>query len=259
MVVTPDDFRKLGELLKGLAPLGSAYARATFDWLVAAIQPTLVITEPGGATEWLANVAKTADLIHVATHSKSVTVALENIARIAEKYQKTTGLGPQRRLDFIRNADLRRVAEDDWNRLVAAGQREDAKTTAIAAGSVIEAIALDIMERLSEPDAGKLRDHLNALPADDRMNLSAKGALPDWKFSVLLLALGPRGLKILSPRTYAVGHTLRDWRNFVHPKKASREPPLSASDGRMAAGFAGKVVEDVETWTANGAELVVPP
>jgi hypothetical protein len=117
----------------------------------------------------------------------------------------------------------------------------------IAGGGVIEAIALDVLE--PRQDCTLLRDQLNTLPLSARRNLRpADGPPSKWPFAFLLLALGPYGLKALSERTHDVGHTLRDWRNLVHPGKARTEPPLSPAEGRAAVAFAEMVVEDVQMW-----------
>jgi hypothetical protein len=261
MVVTPDIFQRLRDRVFAVqGALGSDYSLAVFAKLVEHIEPHLVITDTGCAAEWYEYVERArADIINAVSHRGRPPPSLDGVARIAQRYWMLTGPHAQRRLAFISDAGLRRVAEDDWTRLVAAGEREDAKTTAIAAGSVVEAIALDLIERLTAVKVTQLRDHLNALPPSQRMSLSAKGDEPSrWTFAFLLLAVGPRGLHVLSERTHTVGHTLRDWRNLVHPDVARAEPPLTAADGRLAAGFAEKVIEDVGEWESSGRGLAVP-
>lgn len=258
MLVTPDDFLKLKErILDNFAHLGNEYAMGVFDQLVADIQPRLVITEAGGAAEWYETVilARAA----IAGGSRGVSPGkLDRLAQIATKYMKVVGPEPQRRFAFMLKADLRAVAEDDWSRVIAAGEREDAKTAAIAAGSVIEAVVLDVLERLSAEQVATLRDVINALPEEERKGRPARGAPHKWPFACLISAIGPHGLKVLSPRTNDIGHTLRDWRNLVHPNEARKEEPLTAADGRIAVGFAEKVIEDVEAWNAAGAKLSMP-
>lgn len=258
MLVTPDDFLKLNErVFTSQAPLGATYGTAVFEKLVEHIEPHLVITDAGGAVEWYEFVARAkAELLAASSFSRRDSPSVLGVARIAAKYWKASGTQPQRRLAFVQSLDLRRVAEEDWTRLVAAGQREDAKTTAIAAGSVVEAVALDVLER--EPTAGALRDRLNGLPQEQRRNLRARGQPSEWPFSFLLLALGPLGLAILSESTHDVGHRLRQWRNFVHPNQARAEEPLSPADGRIAAGFAEKVLEEVERWSLRGGQPAPP-
>ncbi len=260
MLVTPDDFLELNQrAFRPQASLGPDHSIQVFDKLVEHIEPHLLILDGGGAVAWYQQVVLTRSELTMAGSGARASPALQALAELAVKYWKLTGAQPQRKLDFMQNSDLRRVAEDDWTRLVAAGQREDAKTTAIAARSVVEAIALDVIERLPRTGADKLRDHLNALVPDRRMNLRpANGPPPKWTFAFLLLAVGPQGLKVLTDRTHVVGHTLRDWRNLVHPNEARFEQPLSAADGRLAAGFAEKVIEDVDAWSVHGGNLVVP-
>lgn len=259
MLVTPDDFLRLKErIVEDFARLEGTYGRQVFDRLVADIEPRLVVTDPGGAADWFEAVVKARQALSLG-HLGVAPGFLGSVANLAARYMKVPGSEPQRRLGFMCKPDLKRVAEEDWSRLVAAAQHEDAKTTAIAAGSVIEAIALDILERLSSAEAVQLRDHINALPDEKRRKQGrARKGPSEWKFAFLLIALGPEGLAILTDRTHQVGHTLRDWRNFVHPNCSRAEAPMTAADGRIAAGFAEKVIEEVEAWTTSGARLVLP-
>lgn len=258
MLVTADDFIALKErITDDIFRLKTDRAVPLFDRLVSSIEPRLVITDAGGAVEWLeltmeAREALEGNLLGVAPSR------LERVANVAKKYWKASGPHPQQALDFFRQPALKKIAEDDWNRAIGAAQREDAKATAIAAGSVVEAIVLDILERLPNEEASKLRDRINSLPPEKRKNLKEDKATPSkWKFIYLIVALGPDGLGVLSKRTHDIGHTLRDWRNYVHPDVSRGAEPLSPADGRIAAGFAEKVIEEVTSWHANGGQLVV--
>jgi hypothetical protein len=265
MLVTADDVEQFVALYEGEYPklksprLKEAEAVKLFDLLVESIQPRLVVTEPGGAMDWIEAVMRARAAIAEGSRGAART-HLKEVVELARRYGNISGPQPQRILNFILNAGLRRVAEEDWSRAVGAAQREEAKTTAVAAGSVVEAIALDILERLSPDDAEKLRVHLNGLEQDRRRNLHqpAKPTLAKWQFAVLILALGSQGLKVLSDRTHDIGQLLRDWRNCVHPSKYRSVPPLSSADGRLAIAFAEKVIEEVTLWHAAGGKPVVP-
>lgn len=260
MLVTADDLERFITLYRDdFRKLNPAEVVPIFDQLVEAIEPRLVVTEPGGAADWIQAVTRARAAIGGGMRGVAPDL-LKDVFELARKYGNISGPQPQRSLSFIQKADLRRVAEEDWNRAIGAAQREEAKTTAVAAGSVVEAIALDILERLSAADAEKLRLHLNGLPIDRRRQLTqpSKPTLAKWQFAVLLLALGADGLKVLSDRTHDIGHQLRDWRNCVHPGKYRSEPPLSPADGRLAIAFAEKVIEEVTAWHAAGGGLVVP-
>jgi len=259
MLVTADDFLALKEkITDAVFPLKYDQAVRLFDRLISSIEPRLVITDAGGALEWF-EVTMNAREALVSNMRGVAPDFLERVAGVAKKYWKVSGQHPQQSLNFLLNHSLKSIAEEDWNRVIGAAQREDAKTTAIAAGSVVEAIALDILERLAAPDASKLRDHINQLPHPQRRGILDRGATPsEWKFAFLLLALGPDGLRVLTDRTHDIGHKLRDWRNYVHPAKSRTEALLSPADGRLAAGFAEKVIEEVTSWHATGGQLVVP-
>ncbi|HYO54315.1 hypothetical protein [Archangium sp.] len=256
MLVTADDFIALKKrIIDRTVRLESQRAAQLFERLVSSIEPRLVITNAGGAVEWLELTMSTQEAIR-ASQLGLASGLLDQMADIARKYWKASGPLPQQVLSFIKDPALRRIAEEDWNRVIGAAQREDAKTTAIAAGSVVEAIAIDILERLSTEDATKLKDHVNGLK---KGRPEQKSIPSDWKFAFLLLAIGPDGLKVLGDRTHDIGHKLRDWRNYVHPPKSRKEDPLTPADGRLAAGFAEKVIDEVTGWQANGGQLVVPP
>jgi hypothetical protein len=249
MLVAPDDLLALRDRILDTPRLGNEYALSVFDRLTKDIEPHLVVTEPGGAAKWFEIVVQARAAI--ANGSRGISPhMLETAAAVATKFWKLSGPEPQRRLQFMRNAELRRVAEEDWTRLVVAGEREDAKTAVIAGGSVVEAVALDVLETLTADQVANLRDAINSLKQEQRMNLPpARGKPADWRFGNLLFALGPSpGLQILSDRTHVIGHQLRDWRNLVHPSEARAEPPLTPADGRIAVGFAEKVVEEVQAW-----------
>lgn len=260
MLVTADDFERFVDLYEdNSTKLRNSEAVKLFDRLVESIEPRLVVTEPGGAIAWIQAVTRARAAVAGGEHGIAPGY-LKAVVALARKYGNIAGTQPQRLFSFIQNADLRRVAEEDWSRAIGAAQREEAKTTAVAAGSVVEAIALDILERLSLADAEKLRLYLNGLKPERRrqLNQTQKPTLAKWQFAVLLLALGTDGLKILSDRTHDIGHQLRDWRNCVHPGKYRSESPLSPADGRLAIAFAEKVIEEVTAWHAAGAKLVVP-
>lgn len=190
----------------------------------------------------------------------SVARSLDEAIGLTKKYANIAGALPQQIFSFMKDPGLKRVAEEDWNRAVGAAQREEAKTTAVAAGSVVEAIAIDILERLDKNQIMKMRNHLNQLKKEQRRGIDQppKPTPKEWKFAFQLLALGPAGLKILDKRTHDIGDQLRNWRNCVHPDKYRSEEPLSSADGRLAIGFAEKVIEQVRTWDNDGAKLKVP-
>jgi len=222
MHVTPDDFDRFHDRITSTGSrLGARYALPVFEKLVAEIQPFLVITDVGGASEWYERVELARGVLSSISSPGRPIPELEQLSALAKKLWKASGNAPHRPFPWFRQTGLRRVAEEDWTRTIAAAQRDDPKTTTIAAGSVVEAVALDILERLARPDADHLRDSLNALPPPDRRRLSSSGKPTEWTPAFRLLALGPLGLRILSERTHDTGHTLRDWRNLVHPQLAA--------------------------------------
>lgn len=245
--------------LRTTGRLGSDYASRMVRTVLDEIEPRLVFTEEAAGAEWLMHRV----LLESLLGANARDPAREHFDRLIEALGRFLpvdgGRAPRRSFRFIQAADLRRVAEDDWTRAVAAAQREEAKTTAIAAGSVVEAIALDVLERIGEPDRARLRAHVNGLAQPQRRNLrEAPAELARWSAAYRLFAIGPGGLAILSERTHEIGHQLRDWRNDVHPDLARANPAFSAADGRLAVGFAEKVIEEVELWHDTGAVVRIP-
>jgi hypothetical protein len=259
MFVTAEDFRGLKDRYQDFPRIDNKVGIDVYDELIERVQPRIVIAEPGGSTKWFEAVTKTRHAIAMGERGL-IPGYLDELAGLVEKYFLPASHEPHRRMDFILKKELRDIAEDDWSRAVSAGQREDAKTAAIAGGSVVEALALDILERLAPSDTLRLRDSLNALPSPQRRDLRPErsDSPEDWAFAYVLLSLGPDGLKVLSERTHDIGHQLRDWRNYVHPAKSRSQPRLSAADGRLALGFAEKVLEEVSAWHAARVAPVVP-
>jgi hypothetical protein len=259
VLITPDDLEEFQKrYFERWTGLSADLAPQIFNELVTEIEPRLAFTDPGGGLEWMETRTKTK--VSIAGSQRGlIEHLLPVLIQLAKKYWRLEGPYPQRKFPFIANAALRGIAEHDWGRALAGQGREDSKTAALAAASVVEAIALDILERLSAADRARLRDHVNALPLGDRFNVHTKKAHPaDWALAYMLVALGPKSLGVLLKDAHELGHLLRDARNYVHPAKARSEPPLTSADGRLAPGFADKAIEQVEAWTNRGAILVVP-
>lgn len=115
--------------------------------------------------------------------------------------------------------------------------------TAIAAGSVVEAVALDVLERALDADA--LRDRLNGPPQDQRRGpREARGPPSKWPFAFLLLALGPLGLDVLrGARPTSAGQTSGTAWPIVPGGRAPRD-----------AGYQSHVRLFVRQWGASDGD-----
>lgn len=264
MRLNATDVRELKDrfMSDGMRNLNAGRTYAILDAIINDIEPRLVVTEPGGGVEWLNAVAVVRTAVKEGQRGIAPS-AFDRVASLVEKFLPGGSTDAIRRFDFMIAPGLKRVAEDDWNRAVASAQRDDGKGTAIAAGSAVEAFIADLLLRGSAAELEALRLKLQAVPQVQRRNIpmpnKVNAPVSEWKHAQRLLAVGPHGLGVLSERTHELAHTLRDWRNAVHPEAAAQEPPYTSADGRLAVGLAEKVIEELEAWAKAGATLTWPP
>ncbi|NNC17659.1 hypothetical protein HJC22_18230 [Corallococcus exiguus] len=261
MIVTADDFIAFEKLVNNDHPaLRLQYDQSLpiFEELTSQVMPHLAITDAGGAVEWFAMKYRIRAELGTGKHG-AVADSLRRMANLVSKYWKPAGAHPQKALTFIKNTELRHIAEDDWNRAIGAAQREDAKAAAISAGNVVEAVTLDALEALTDAQFKSLRKKLDSLEPARRRSIDFKEpSLEKWRFIQFILATGPIGMGMLTERTHDLGHMLRDWRNLVHPAASrKKKDPLLPSEGRLAIGLAESVIEDAEAWVNRGRPL--PP
>lgn len=164
-----------------------------------------------------------------ARHGDSMRIEfLEQLLPILDAYRGEGSRGVQRSFAYINDADLRRIIERDYAELCLKLFPSGAwKSTVIMAGSILEAILTDV---LSAPSCiGRTMASSKAPTGKDII----KG---EWKLEKLVAAASDIGI-LSKDRAETVDQVLRDYRNFVHPKKEIRSAhECTEAEGLLAKG-----------------------
>lgn len=120
---------------------------------------------------------------------------------------------------FVAVDTTRAIAQRDYDELRVASRT--VKARALLAGSVVEAVLMDALER---------------------KGFTAK-QVAAWTFHELITEA--QGAKVISDRTAKVAHSLRDMRNLVHPAVELREGRLSVGAAEAAVSLMRLVLEDL--------------
>jgi hypothetical protein len=169
-----------------------------------------------------------------------LTEQLTDLLLVLNGYRGQGSGGVQRQFPYVADVDLRNIIERDYSELTLKLFPDGAwKSAVIMAGSILEAILLD---RLSDP---KWSAQAIASPAarDKKGNAIA----PDkWTLEYLInIALE---IKLL-PQDPAntIHQVLRDYRNFVHPKKEIRSAhPCTEAEAMLSVGALDSVCNYLE-------------
>jgi len=135
-----------------------------------------------------------------------------------------TGAGaslPNLSFTFMKDGRLRAMAERDYEELRVAAFYRSAKSKALLAGSVIEAVVLDL--------------------------LIAKGVAFDELKGLAAHALYERAKheELLAGRQLSAAHATRDTRNFVHPAVEYREGDLTAEQADLALSLMRAILAEL--------------
>jgi hypothetical protein len=127
---------------------------------------------------------------------------------------------PARSFDFVSSSALRSIIARDYEELrsVEAGS---VKGRALLAGSVIEGLLVDALER----------EGFNASDVEG--------------LRFVQLVEEAAGAKLIQKRTKAAANSVRDLRNFVHPAVELREGRLRLVDANLALALMNMVLEDL--------------
>lgn len=143
----------------------------------------------------------------------------ESIVVLLDSWGGEGSQAVKRSFAFVVNADLRAIVERDYNDLAMKLLPSEAwKSAVVMAGSILEAIVYDQLTRepariaaaMAWPAAPRLRGGgVRDITVDDRHN--------EWSLANLIGAAAH--LQIVSQDDAdAINVTLRDYRNFVHPR-----------------------------------------
>lgn len=218
------------------------------------IEPDLIWSDDPSRIFWLTSLANAQFYIAAWREQggdrdlKLNPVHTDQLASLATKAWRGPSKGPIKPLPFIANQELRSIAERDLASLIAARKADEVKMALVLAGSVIETALTDIIERdqsVTEAAARRVAQAKNWRgfePTDTSK----------WKFYQQISICGSHGLQVLSDKTEAISHTVRDWRNFVHPDRERQElrnGSLRPSDAAVAEALVEKVLDEVAAWS----------
>ncbi len=150
-----------------------------------------------------------------ADHRHLLTALTQDIIRLLDRHGPLAQ-APTRTFRWLSDADLRRIVERDYVELSELVFKNGAwKSSVVMAGSIAEAILFDVLTKHSAYSAraktsGKRPRRNNRLVDED-----------DWRLVDLIDIATDIGL-MPQARAGTFDQVVRDYRNFVHPKKEIR-------------------------------------
>jgi hypothetical protein len=179
--------------------------------------------------------------------------SLKELERVLDEY-RGEGFGyPKREFLFVKDADLKRIVERDYQELrMKAFPSEAYKSAVILAGSILEALLYDIILR----DAVRTADAMSWGKAPARfergkqVQCDIKSQAPEdaWKLEDLIDVCEHK-LHVLPPGNVDLIHrALRNHRNLVHPRAEIRSKiSVGLGEAHVAIGALEIVVSHFET------------
>ena len=167
----------------------------------------------------------------------------ERLAETASRCWRGAGKEAVRRLEFVRDPDMRRIAERDLRSLAALRRVEETKSALTLAGAVIEAVLTDLLEQ-DQAKFEAARKRVN----DAGRKRKVEGPPGKLHLHELIDVAGPGGLGRLSERTRDAAHFLRDSRNFVHPgveRSATKGELLQTHEAALAEALVEMVLAEL--------------
>ncbi len=171
-------------------------------------------------------------------------IALTKEVQILLKYYGNYGSAViSRNFDFIIDKDLKSIIERDYLEFNNILIPDNAwKSAVVLSGSILEAVLYDVLENP--------KYYTNAMSAK-KAPKDKRGAVIDlktkeWKLFVLIDVAEEIGL-LPTARVNSIDQILRDYRNFIHPKKELRAKfPCTEAEGFLAKGALDSVMNHFE-------------
>jgi hypothetical protein len=164
---------------------------------------------------------------HIAPLSDAIEEAEKALNRVTGGVAPTrvagaaTGVLPQVDFTFVNDARLRVMAARDYSELRVAVFYGNVKAKALLAGSVVEAVVLDLLLQ-------------KGIPFEELKNLTA---YPIYERA--------KNEGILAGRTLNAAHASRDGRNFVHPAVEYREGDLTPAQADLIVSLMRAVLGEL--------------
>jgi hypothetical protein len=162
----------------------------------------------------------------------------QQVADVLNSYTGGAGKPLDRSFAFIADADLRRIVERDYRELTQVLYPEGAwKSTVVMAGSILEAILYDLLTR----DAARVAQAMNHARAPRKRSGAVRDITKDdreeqWTLADLINVAVALNL-LQQEHSDTIHQSLREYRNYVHPKKEQRTGfPCTDAEAMQALG-----------------------
>jgi ABC-type antimicrobial peptide transport system permease subunit len=149
-----------------------------------------------------------------------------------------------RNFNFIIDKDLKSIIERDYAEFNNILIPDNAwKSSVVLAGSILEAILYDVLENPKYYTTAMAAKKTPKDKSGTLIDLKTK----EWKLFALIEVSEEIGL-LPSAKSKAIDQILRDYRNFVHPKKEIRSQfPCTEAEAFLAKGALDSVLNHFET------------
>jgi hypothetical protein len=166
-----------------------------------------------------------------AVHAPVIKQMAGRVVSTLEHYGGDGSRVVSRSFAFIKDSDLRQIIERDYRELrLKVFPSRAWKSTVIMAGSIVEAILFD--QLACDPAKAKASKRAPKDKTGTVLDLVAG----DWKFIALIEVSADIGI-LPADRAKSFDQVLRDYRNFVHPKKELRaRHPCTEAEALMSVG-----------------------
>jgi hypothetical protein len=180
----------------------------------------------------------------------------DDLRRLAKKAWRGPSKAAIRALPFIRDNEYRQIAERDLASFASMEKLEETKLALALGGSVVESILLDLLEKdTPKTVAAATAVQSKMLPKKSRTWSGFKpGDSEWWTLEQVIAVCGPDGLGVLAERTMKMADLVRDYRNYIHPRKERSQildnASLIRADAITVRALMESVIEQVEKWRA---------
>jgi hypothetical protein len=170
----------------------------------------------------------------VASIDRSIAAEFKKLLPVLDAYRGPGSGGITRHVPYMHDTDLRTIVERDYVELRVRAYPSGAwKSTVILAGSILEAILFDV---LSDPKRHATTMASSMCPTN-KSGPKIDVLTGDWKLEKLIDVAVDTGI-LPKPRADSIDQVLRDYRNFVHPKKEIRSAhPCREAEAMMSVGI----------------------
>jgi hypothetical protein len=163
-----------------------------------------------------------------------IVVLAKKVIDILAQYGGLDSRVSIRSFAFLVDKDLRNIIERDYRELsLRVFPGGSWKSTVVLAGSILEAVLFD---QLSKDPATEQAALSSSKAPKDKSGKVKDLAAGEWRLVDLIEVATNIGL-LPSDRSKSIDQVLRDYRNFVHPKKELRSKyPCTEAEAMMAMG-----------------------